>query len=358
MTAPGALTTDDPMLATVEGSATQWAQAVRLAERARVPTGPHRAVVVAGMGGSGVAGDVAALVAARGAAVPVMAVHGPELPAFVDDRDLVVLVSHSGGTAETLACARQAVAAGADLVAVTAGGELAARVEAADGTVVRVPDDAPPRASVALLTVPVLAALEGSGALPACLDDCRRIPGALEPLVTRWRDVGGAHAAGGDPSGDGDSAGATEPEPLALARAMGPGAPTFLGVDAVTGVVASRARNQIAENAKRPASAAELPEADHNELVGWAGRGAGQAELVVLRPVSEPPDIARRAQATLELAGHGFAAVHEHRLGADGVLPAIAAGFLFVDLLSVHLALLDGVAPTPVTAIDELKRRL
>lgn len=124
-------------------------------------------------------------------------------------------------------------------------------------------------------------------------------------------------------------------------------------------MVASRARNQVAENAERPAHAAELPEADHNQLVGWAGAGfAGGSDLVVLRAPDESPVQHRRVEATVDLARPGFAAVHQHRLLADDPLRQVAAGFLFVDLLSVHLALLAGVDPSPIAAIEELKRRV
>lgn len=341
-TPPVATAGRDPMLDIVEAAPRQWARALTIARAAEIPGPRPRSIVVAGMGGSGVAGDVAALVASERADLPVLAVHGERLPAYVGAEDLVVLVSHSGGTEETVACAHQAVRRGARLVAVTSGGALGAVVSDAGGTVVPVTSDAPPRASMALLTVPVLAVLERVGGLVGALDACGEIPALLEPLVARWR------------AGDGD-----DPEPVRMARALGDRLPVFLGVDPISAVVATRARNQVAENAERPAVAAELPEADHNQLVGWAGAGTGgRCDLVLLRPAEERAATGRRVAATVDLARDGFAEVHEHRLAEDGVLGQIAAGFLFVDLLSVHLALLGGVDPTPIHAIDELKRRL
>ena len=335
-----AVSLDDPMLVTVRDTPGQWARAVEIARSARLPAGAPRAVVVAGMGGSGVAGDVAALVADAQAGVPAVAVHGESLPAFVGGEDLVVLVSHSGGTQETLACARQAIERGARLVAVTSGGELGRLVADHGGTVVEVPADAPPRASMALLSVPVLAALEATGVIAGALDSCATVPARLRELEERW-----SAAAGGAPS--------------QLAAELEQRIPVFLGVCRVGAVVATRARNQVAENAERPAVAAELPEADHNQLVGWAGAGTGgSCDLVVVRSPDETPGTRRRVEATIDLAGRGFARVHEHRLPAGDLIQRLAAGFYFVDLLSVHVALLAGVDPTPITAIDELKRRL
>jgi glucose/mannose-6-phosphate isomerase len=333
----------DAMLQTVEATPEQWARALAIARAADAPLARPRSIVVAGMGGSGVAGDVAALVASEEADLPVLAVHGEVLPSFVGSQDLVVLVSHSGGTAETLACARQARDARADLVAVTSGGALGDLVADAGGRVVEVPCDLPPRASMALLTVPVLGVLERVGGVAGVLDACAEIPTMLGPLVERW-----SVPAEGD-----------EPEPLRLARGLGTRQPVFLGVDRISSVVATRARNQVAENAERPAVAAELPEADHNQLVGWAGAGTGgSCDLVLLRPAREQEHTRRRVTATVDLVRGGFAAVHEHRLAPDGVVGQVASGFLFVDLLSVHLALLHGVDPSPILAIEELKRRL
>lgn len=336
-----AATTRDPMLSTVLATPDQWASALGLARDSELPGRRPRAVVVVGMGGSGIAGDVAALTGDLRAGVPVVTVHGEQLPRFVGAEDLVVLVSHSGTTHETLACAEQARRRGARAVAVTSGGPLAEVVRAGGGTVVEVPADAPPRASMALLSVPVLAALEAAGVVEGALDACATVPGRLRELLTAW------HPADGDGP------------PRRMARELGERIPVFLGVRGVGALVATRARNQVAENAERPAVAAELPEADHNQLVGWAGAGTRQTcDLVVLRAPDEPPATRRRVEATTDLARAGFAHMHEHRLPDGDALQQLAAGFLFVDLLSVHVALLSGVDPTPIAAIEELKRRL
>jgi glucose/mannose-6-phosphate isomerase len=286
-------------------------------------------------------------VAVEQAQLPVVAVHDAHLPAFVGPDDLVVLVSHSGTTEETLACARQARQRGAAMVAVTSGGPVGGLVAEAGQTVVEVPDGAPPRASMALLSVPVLAVLEAAGVVEGVIEACAGVPRRLDQLLEVWTEP--PHGELADP-GDG---------PYRLARSLGRRSPVFLGVGALGSVVATRARNQVAENAERPALAAELPEACHNQLVGWAGSGTQDTcDLVVLRPAFEDVETRRRVDATIDLAAPGFRRVHEHRLAEGGLIQQVAAGFLFVDLLSVHLALLAGVDPTPIRAIDELKRRL
>src|SRR3989442_14321967 len=89
------------------------------------PGGPFvrpRAVIVAGMGGSAAGADLLAACAAERLDVPVLVHRGYGLPALVGQRDLVIVVSYSGDTAETLSAAEAALERGSSLVAVTAEG--------------------------------------------------------------------------------------------------------------------------------------------------------------------------------------------------------------------------------------------
>lgn len=331
------------MLGVVEASPDQWRVGTGIAHAAAAPVGgPPRHVAIAGMGGSGIAGDIAAVLAYRRSSVPVTSVHGDTLPGWVGPESLVVLVSHSGETAETLACADQAVTAGARLAAVTCGGGLGAMVADAGGTVVEVPAGLQPRASIGLLTAPVLGLLDRAGVAEGLLRDLDGVPDHLDALLGAW---------GRDVPPDGNPVRRT-------ADQIGDGLPWFLGAGELPAVVALRGRNQVAENAKRVSVASALPEADHNELVGWAGSGLPGGRLLVLRRATEPAALTRRVEATIDLARPGFASVAEHRLVGDTDLQQLAAGVLFVDLLSAHLALQAQIDPTPVHVIDELKRRL
>ncbi|HEY5244131.1 MAG TPA: hypothetical protein VIJ60_00545, partial [Acidimicrobiales bacterium] len=122
--------------------------------------GPITNVVVCGMGGSGIAGDVLAALAGPELAVPVTVVKSYDLPAFVGPDSLVFAVSCSGDTEETVAAATAARAAGAPLVTVAGGGELARLAQTDDWPLVPVPNDIPqPRAALGAMAVPLLVVL-------------------------------------------------------------------------------------------------------------------------------------------------------------------------------------------------------
>src|SRR5436309_9125403 len=125
------------------------------------------AVVVLGMGGSGIAGDIVAAVAGPFMPVPVVVAKSYELPAFVGDGTLVFAVSFSGDTEETVEATSEAAVQGAKVVIVSRGGELTKLGEAWGSPMVAVPDDIPqPRAAVGALAVPPLIVLEQVGLFP------------------------------------------------------------------------------------------------------------------------------------------------------------------------------------------------
>ena len=335
------------MLATVEASPQQWAHALDIASRAAIaplPVAP-RIVLVAGMGGSGIAGDVAAVVSAQAGRAAVLPVKAATLPAFVGPDTPVIAVSHSGTTEETLACVDAAVAAGAPWAAVTTGGDLAQRAEETGAAVVALPPGGQPRANLPYLVTGVLGVLTGWGIVDGALADLRGVPEHLAGLVQQW-----SHAVATDAN-------------LAkqLAVALDPFVPLFYGAHGWTAVAAMRAKCQVNENAKRPAFWNELPELDHNEVVGWRLFDDFAARLAVVEVRSradEDAATARRFEATAELVRPHVGALTAVDVGGPTPLARFAATVLLLDLVSVHLALLRGEDPTPVEAIVALKSAL
>jgi len=114
------------MLETALGFARQIRDGWRLGGAARLPALPRRPehLVVCGMGGSAIGGDLLAGYLAPAFPIPITVVRGYEAPAFVGPRSLVIAVSYSGATEETLAAVAQAERAGASLCAITSGGPL------------------------------------------------------------------------------------------------------------------------------------------------------------------------------------------------------------------------------------------
>ena len=301
------------------------------------------AVVVLGMGGSGMAGDVLAAVAAPLVPVPVTVVKSYECPAFVGESTLAFAVSASGDTEETIQAASDAAVAGARMVVVTGGGELGRLAASWGAPKVSVPAGIPqPRAALGSMAVPPLVVLEEIGLLRG---GSHWVGEAVEQL-TRRRD---------QLATQGDSSPAAE-----VARRIGSRVPVVHGGGAVGAAAATRWRTQVNENAERLAFSSAEPELCHNEVVGWAGAapaiGAALA-AVALRHDGEHPQVSRRFDLVSELIGRVTDLI-EVRAEGDGDLAQLLDLVIFGDYVSLWLAAFAGVDPGPVEALVELKRNL
>lgn len=299
-------------------------------------------VVVLGMGGSGLAGDVLAAVAAPFMSVPVTVVKSYVLPAFVSDASLVFAVSFSGDTEETVEAAGEALAAQARVVVVTGGGELARIAERAELATLPVPRDIPaPRAALGALAVPMLVALETMGLYPGA-------SGWIELAVAQLRRRREQLAAPDGPAAE-------------LAQRIGRTIPIVHSSRSLGSAAAQRWKTQVNENAKRPAFWSSHPELCHNEVAGWARHrelSEGTFTLVALRHDSEHPQVARRFEQVAELLGGAFAGTEEVRAEGDGELAQLLDLVLFGDVVSLHLAASEGLDPGPVDIFQLLKQRL
>jgi glucose/mannose-6-phosphate isomerase len=307
----------------------------------RPPTSPA-VVVVAGMGGSAIGGDLLRALLAPAAPVPVVVVRDEGLPAFVGPRTLVFVCSYSGHTEETLAAYAAAEARGAAIIAVTSGGRLADRARADGHPVVHVGPDLQPRAALPLLLLPMVRVAAGLGLCGPDEPDVSRTRVLLDGLAGRWGP--------GVPS--------VENPAKRLAGALH-GVPAVYAASPVTEPVALRWKTQLNENAKRPAVWAVIPELTHNEVVGWEGPAGRVPEaVVVLRDADDGARTEARVGAVRRLVGgRARAFIEVWSQGADR-LERLLSLVLLGDFVSAYLALLAGVDPTPVPAIDQVKRLL
>ncbi|WP_067833317.1 SIS domain-containing protein [Actinomadura kijaniata] len=356
------------MLRQVASSAAQIREAQRLTAEAGIAElardGRPRAIVVTGMGGSGISGDVLAAVAGVGCAVPIVTVRGYRLPGWVGAADLVIAVSCSGGTEETLAVAAEAARRGARLLFVGgADSPLAELAERGRGLFVPVRSAGQPRATLWGLTVPLLLATRELGLLDA--------PDAVfEAAATRLEDMANRCRPDSEPF--------VNPAKR-IALDLAGDVPLVWGTSPLAGTAAYRFCCQLNENAKYPGVHGELPEADHNQVVAFDGffaRAAGVPgdpddffrdraddpehglHLVVLRDTEEHPQVTKRREVSVELARGRGVAVTEIMAEGDHPLERIATLVALGDYVTVYLAIALGVDPTPVTAIQELKARI
>jgi glucose/mannose-6-phosphate isomerase len=330
------------MLETVGAFPDQLKHAMLIAQGVDYPQITPRHVVVAGMGGSGISGQLLADWAHDRLDAPVSVVTDYHLPAYCGNRTLVLVESYSGNTEETLSCFEEAVVRGCPTVAVASGGELAARARSRGVPLVEIPADLPvPRAATAYLFVPLLMAMEGTG-LAFATDELREAVRVLSTL----RD----ELSPGVPMATNAA--------KQLARAMEGTVPVIYGQGPLK-AAARRWRTQLNENPKMLARDDVFPECNHNDTPAWGGSGNTDLfSVVLLRDAQETPEVVDRVELTREIALSRARVVAEVRARGEGVLSRILSATYVGDYASLYLAFLRGMDPAPVDMIEDLKRSL
>jgi glucose/mannose-6-phosphate isomerase len=337
-----AIAAADPsgMLGDVLAQPAQFEDAVWRVESARIERGEFaRGLVVCGMGGSAIGGDLAAAAVGLRASAPITTIRGYEPPAWVGTETLVLCASYSGNTEETLHCFEQAGKAGARRVAVTTGGELAAAARDAGVPVIGVPSGMQPRAAVVYMTVAALECAELAGAAPPLRNEIEESAALLRDLAGKW----------GPETGDDSDA-------KAIALALEGRIPVVYG-GSLTTAAARRWRSQLNENSKIPAFYGDLPEAHHNEVVGWHHSDA-PLTAVVLEAPGEHERMQARFEITAEVATAAGLEIQRVRSHGDAALARVMSLVALGDLVSIYLGVLLGKDPTPVREIEDLKGRL
>lgn len=305
-------------------------------ESAGVDEGEASGLVVCGMGGSAIGGLLARAAFGDRLSLPLLVVRDYELPAWTPPTHAVLCTSYSGDTEETLACFAAAEAVGARRVVATTGGALADVARAEGVPVVGLPGGLQPRAAVGHTFTVAAEVARLAGVAPGLRTEIDSSAAHLEAV----RDALGERAQ-------------------ELAERIEGTVPVVYGCD-LTAPVAYRWKTQMNENSKRPAFAGELPELDHNEIVGWASGDASAAEFsaIFLEDRDQHPRQRERVELTARMIAPSGAPVvrleTEGRSRTERLLWAVMLG----DLVSLQLAALRGIDPSPVEVIERLKDEL
>jgi glucose/mannose-6-phosphate isomerase len=289
-------------------------------------------LVVCGMGGSAIGGDLAAVAFGNRLSRPLTTERGYELPsAMLPDR-AVLCSSYSGDTEETIACYEAAEALGARRIVATTGGELAEAARRDGVPVIGLPSGLQPRAAVGYLftSAAEVAALVGAA-----------------PGIRTEIDSSAAHL--------GDVRGPLAEVAAQLAERVEGSIPVIYGAD-LTVPVAVRWKTQINENAKLPAFAGQLPEADHNEIAGWEGaRDEAPLSAIFLGDRDQHPRVRQRIDLTANLVESDATAVVRLETEGESRTERLLWAVMLGDLLSLQLAARRGSDPAPIERIDRLK---
>lgn len=318
-----------------------WANVQRVALPREYADIDH--VVVLGMGGSAIGGDLTRTLAQTECRVPIVVVREYSAPAFVGAHTLAIASSHSGNTEETIAAMEDAHARGAKLVAISGGGKIAERAQRWNAPLIRINYASQPRAALGHSFVPLLGVLQKVGLIG---DQTRAIDESIAVMEEWQREIREDVPSGRNRAKQ-------------IAQELAGRAPVVYGAG-ILSEVAHRWKTQFNENSKSFAFYETLPELNHNAVVGCAFPASARTQFFVLLLTSsfDHPRIRTRFAVTRELLSQN--AIPHETVAARGenALAQVLSAIHFGDYVSYYLAIINRVDPTPVDNIVFLKERL
>ncbi len=319
-----------------------YREAKRLAQEINVKYPKVANVIIAGMGGSGIGGELLKDYARDKAPIPIEISRDYTLPNYANRQSLVVVVSYSGETEESLSAFLDAVKRRCKVFCISSGGALLQRAAKLGVPFLRVPTGMPPRAASPYLLVPQLILLEK-------LNIINGVSEGLEETFRVLETVSRENAPG-------------KPAKKNLTKSLAIGlngtVPVIYGFGVYRAVV-QRWKQQFNENAKILAKWETFPELDHNEVVGWENAGdlADCFSTVFIRDSQEPQEVRSRIETTKALMP-GMSRKFEVYAQGEGTLAKMLSTILVGDFTSIYLAVLRKTDPTPVKTINALKKKL
>lgn len=289
-------------------------------------------LVVCGMGGSAVGGDLARGILGDRLSAPVEVIRDERLPAWIGSGAALLASSYSGNTAETLSAFEDAADRGMHRWAVTTGGRLGELARAEGVGVVGMPGFLAPRASVAYVTSVAVLAAGLAGIAPDLREELEEAAESLTRSLDMLRN-----------------------EAADVAARIGD-APVIVHGCGITVAVARRWANQMNENAKLLSFPAEMPEAAHNAIEAWSNDSHGFAAVFLVDSDLSDSD-RRRLDTVAKMVGEAGAPAVEVDAGGETRTERVFRGVMLGDLVSLALAESRGVDPDPVMAIESFKQR-
>lgn len=298
--------------------------------------GKFDAVVICGMGGSALAGDILKIwLDAYKIALPVYIHHNYEIPEELDERHLVICMSYSGNTEETLSSFEKAREKALPLMVITSGGKLAARARSASIPMTKIPSGYPPRMTLGYQFAALMRILENSGVIRNNLENLSSLGRTLKPTIS-------------------------EPKGKRIAKRLMGKIPLIFASERFLGL-ARIWKIKFNENAKIPAFSDVFPELNHNEMVSFtpfpASQKPGQERhVLVLRDKADDPRVLKRMKLTVDLIKNSGFTSDTIAIEGKDILSKVFSAILLGDWVSYYTALGYGVDPIPVKLVEEFKK--
>ncbi|MEM2971002.1 MAG: bifunctional phosphoglucose/phosphomannose isomerase [Candidatus Bathyarchaeia archaeon] len=324
-------------------AAKHYEEAAKIARNLSVDYPKPQTIVVAGMGGSAIGGELLKDWANDRIAIPIEVQREYRLPAYVNKNTLVLVASYSGETEESLSVFLDAAKRNCKIVCVSSGGSLLDFAEKMGLPFIRIPTGIPPRAALPYLFTPLPIILEKTGLVS-------NVDAEIAETIKVLKGVSNENMP---------EKPVTANFSKSLASKINGTIPTVYGFGFYR-AVAQRFKQQFNENSKIPAKWEFFPELNHNEIVGWeaAGALAKDFSIIFIRDKNEPKEIQVRIETTKELISAEEVKTFEVWSRGESKLAKMLSTILIGDFTSVYLAILRGVDPTPVKTISLLKERM
>jgi glucose/mannose-6-phosphate isomerase len=331
------------MLAFCTEASKHYMEAAKIAEKLSISYSKPANIIVAGMGGSAVSGELLKDWARNKINVPIEVNREYSLPAYANKNTLVLVTSYSGETEESLSAFLDATKRKCMTMCISSGGTLQTFAEKLGVPHLRVPAGMAPRATLPYLFMPLPILLEKIGLVSDVTPEISETIEALK-LVSA----------------------ANSPEiPLknnfskSLASSICGTVPVVYGFGFYR-AVAQRFKTQFNENSKIPAKWEVFSELDHNEIVGWEQHGklTKNFSVILIRDKAEPAEVRSRIETTKTLMLPAVSKTFEVWAQGEGTLAKMLSTICIGDFTSVYLAILRKIDPTPVKTIALLKEQV
>lgn len=323
----------------------QVEDAVRIGSTApvKLPVKGVQNIVLTGLGGSAIGGDLLRSYLVNDLAVPFVINRHYLLPRFVTSKSLVVVSSYSGNTEETISAHRDAVKRKAKVLCISTNGETERLAQKYRHPLITIPGGLSPRAALGYSFFPLLVIL---GRLGLIKPKTKEIKETIELLTRRAPILA-------DPASESNGA-------YRLAQQLRGKLPIVYSPNEHFDSVNIRWRGQLAENAKQLSFGNVLPEMNHNELVGWKVQKdlMKEMEVIFLRDKGTHKRVAIREDITRQIVSGYASNVTEVWSEGTSLLTRMFSLIQFGDWVSLYLAVLNDEDPTPVDVIDYLKGEL
>ncbi len=329
----------------ISGFPRQAEEAVAIGEASKIrfPISKIRNIVLSGLGGSAIGGDLLRSYLAEELSVPIAVSRHYFLPGYVNEHTLVIVSSYSGNTEETISSQKDAVKRKAKVLCITSGGAVKRAADRWKQPVITIPGGLPPRAALGYSFFPTLIALSKLGFIKSRKNDIRETISLLKDKATVYAD-----------------AGSPDNKAFLIAQSLYGKLPVVYSSADRFDTVNVRWRGQMSENAKTLAYGHVFPELNHNEIVGWEVLKdvMKKIHVIILRDKEDNARVQLRMNITRDIIG-GFAdGITEVRSEGKSLLARTFSLLYLGDWVSFYLAMANGVDPTPVKKIDFLKEEL